>query len=113
AIHRAEAGVAAGGWNFERVERARLGWIGQIRHVGVPHRFTGAEAANGDAVLDHVGDDVDLGTAFNESPAVLLDGGVIERAEAAEIGGADVRAKRRAGRNNLEGLGLSRAESRG
>ena len=150
AIHRAEAGVAAGGWNFERVERARLGWIGQIRHVGVPHRFTGAEAANGDAVLDHVGDDVDLGTAFNESPAVLLDGGVIERAEAAaecdqvlvcemliaeqddrvveprlvdggkhalvdaaEIDAADVRAKRRAGRNNLEGLGLSRAESRG
>ncbi len=83
AVHRAEVGVAARGGHFERIERARLGWLGQVGHVGVPHRFTRAEAADGDAVLDHVGDHVDLGMTFDESASVLLDGRVIEPAEAA------------------------------
>ena len=41
------------------------------------------EAPDRDAVLDHVGDDVDLRVAVDEALAVLLDGRVIERAEAA------------------------------
>ncbi|HEY3159130.1 MAG TPA: DASS family sodium-coupled anion symporter [Vicinamibacterales bacterium] len=83
AVHRAEARVAAARRDFERVERARLRRVGQVRHVGVPHRFTRAEAADGDAVFDDVRDDVDLGIAVDEAPPVLLDGRLVERAEAA------------------------------
>jgi len=82
-VHRAEARVAAARRDFERVERARLRRVGQVRHVGVPDRFTCAEAADGDAVFDDVRDDVDLGVAVDEAPAVLLDGRLVERAEAA------------------------------
>ena len=83
AVHRAETRVSASRWNFERVERAPLRRVGQVRHVGVPDRFTRAEAADGDAVFDDVRDDVDLGVAVDEAPAVLLDGRLVERAEAA------------------------------
>ena len=83
AVHRAEAGVAAARRNFERIQRARLRRVGQVRHVGVPDGFAGAEAADGDAVLDHVRDDVDLRMAVDEPAPVLLDGRLVERAEAA------------------------------
>ena len=81
AVHRAEARVAACPWNFERIERARFGWIGQVRHVGVPHRLTGTEAADRDTVFDHVRDDVNLGMALDEAAAVFLDRRQVERAE--------------------------------
>jgi len=81
AVHRAEARVAAGRWNFERIERARFGWIGQVRHVGVPHGLTGTEAADGDTVFDHVRDDVNLRMALDEPAAVFLDRRLIERPE--------------------------------
>src|SRR5262249_27841531 len=41
------------------------------------------QAADGDAVFDDVRHDVDLGTALDEAPAVLLDGRLVERAETA------------------------------
>jgi sodium-dependent dicarboxylate transporter 2/3/5 len=81
AVHRAEARVAARQWNFERIERARFGWIGQVRHVGVPHGLTGTEAADGDTVFDHVRDDVNLRMALDEPAAVFLDRRLIERSE--------------------------------
>jgi solute carrier family 13 (sodium-dependent dicarboxylate transporter), member 2/3/5 len=82
AVHRAEVRVAAARRDLERVERAGLWRIGQVRHVGVPHRLTGAEAADGDAVFNDVGDHVDLRMAFDETPAVLLYGRLIESAVA-------------------------------
>ena len=83
AVHRAEARVAARQWNFERIERARFGWIGQVRHVGVPHGLTGTEAADSDALFDDVRDDVNLGMAVDEPAAVLLDRCMVERPEPA------------------------------
>jgi len=82
-VHRAEAGVAAAGRNFECVQRARLRRVGQVRHVGVPDGFAGAEAADRDPVLDDVRHHVDLRMAVDEPPPVLLDGRLVERAEAA------------------------------
>jgi sodium-dependent dicarboxylate transporter 2/3/5 len=81
AVHRAEARVATRSWNFEGIERARFGWIGQVRHVRVPHGFAGAEAADGHAIFDHVRHDVDLGMTVHESTAILLNGRLVERAE--------------------------------
>jgi len=86
AVHRAEARVTTRKRHFERIERARFGWIGQVRHVGVPHGLTGAKAADSNAVFDHVRDDVNLGMTFDESPAVFLDRSVVERAESATEG---------------------------
>jgi sodium-dependent dicarboxylate transporter 2/3/5 len=86
AVHRAEARVAARMWNFECIERARFGWIGQVRHVRVPHGLAGTEAADGDAVFDDVRDDVDLRMTVYEPTAILLDGRVVERAESAAEG---------------------------
>ena len=86
AVHRAEAGIAAARWNLERVERARLRRVGQVRHVGVPDGFARAEAADGDAAFDDVRHDVDLRVALDETPAVLLDGRLVQRAEAAAEG---------------------------
>jgi phosphate-selective porin len=83
AVHRAEARVATGVWDLERVERARLRRIGQVRHVGVPHGLARTKAADGDAVLQDVRHDVDFGEPLDEAPAVLLDGRLVERAEAA------------------------------
>jgi sodium-dependent dicarboxylate transporter 2/3/5 len=83
AVHRAEAGVATRRWNFERIERARFRRIGQVRHVGVPHRLAGTETADGDTVFDHVRDDVNLWMALHEAAAVFLDGRLIERSETA------------------------------
>jgi sodium-dependent dicarboxylate transporter 2/3/5 len=83
AIHGAEARVASARRDFERVKRARLRRVRQIRHVGMPDGFTGAEAADGDAVLDDVRDDVDLGIPVDEPAPVLLDRRLIECAEAA------------------------------
>jgi solute carrier family 13 (sodium-dependent dicarboxylate transporter), member 2/3/5 len=81
AVHRAEARVTTCRWNVECIERARFGGIGQVRHVGVPHGLAGAEAADGDAVFDHVRYDVDLGMTVDEPPAVFLDRRLVERAE--------------------------------
>jgi sodium-dependent dicarboxylate transporter 2/3/5 len=86
AVHRAEARVTTRWWNFQRIERARFGRIGQVRHVGVPHGLAGAEAADGDAVFDDVRYDVDLGMTFDEPPAVFLDGRLVERAESTAEG---------------------------
>ena len=83
AVHRAEAGVSARRRDFERIQRARLWRLGQVRHVGVPHGFTGTEAADRDAVLDDVRYDVDLGMSFDEASSVFLDRSVVERAEVA------------------------------
>jgi sodium-dependent dicarboxylate transporter 2/3/5 len=83
AVHGAEAGIATGRRHLERVERARLRRVGQVRHVGVPDRFARAKAADGDAVLDDVRHDVELGKAVNEAAAVLLDRRLIEGAEPA------------------------------
>jgi solute carrier family 13 (sodium-dependent dicarboxylate transporter), member 2/3/5 len=85
-IRRAEAGVSARRWDFERIQRARLWGIGQVRHVGVPHGFTRTEAADRDAVFDDVRHDIDLGTAFDEASSVFLDGSLIECAEPAAEG---------------------------
>ena len=49
----------------------------------MPHRLARAEAADRHAVLDDVRDDVDLRVAFDEPPAVLLHGRLVEIAEAA------------------------------
>ena len=81
AVHRAEARVAARQWDFERIERARFGWIGQVRHVGVPYGLTRTEAADSDTVFDHVRDDVNLRMALDEPAAVFLDRRLIERSE--------------------------------
>ena len=81
AVHRAEARVAARRWNFEGIERACFGWVRQVRHIGVPHGLTGAEAADGDTVFHHVRDDVNLGMALDEAAAVFLDRRQVERAE--------------------------------
>jgi sodium-dependent dicarboxylate transporter 2/3/5 len=83
AIHGAEARVASARRDFERMERARFRRIREVRHIGMPDGFARAEAADGDAVLDDVRDDVDLGIAVDEPAAVLLDGRLIERPEAA------------------------------
>jgi len=83
AVHRAEAGVSARRWDFERIQRARLRRIGQVRHVCMPHGFACPEASDRDAVLDHVRHDVDLGMPLHEASAVFLDRSLIERAEAA------------------------------
>src|SRR5262249_6354939 len=47
----------------------------------VPDRLTRTKAANRDAVLDDVGDDVDFGAAFDEAAAVFLDRRLIELTE--------------------------------
>ena len=47
----------------------------------MPHGFPGTEAADRDAALDHVGDDVDFRVAVDEPPAILLHRRVVERAE--------------------------------
>src|SRR6185503_14820989 len=73
AVHRAKARVTTRGWNFEGIERAGLRWIGQVRHVGVPHGLAGAEASDSDAVFDDVRHDVNLGMTFVVPAAVLLD----------------------------------------
>ena len=86
AVHRAEARVAPRRWNFERIERARFGWVWQVRHVGVPHSLTGTEATDGDTVFDHVRNDINLGMALDEPAAVFLDRCLIERSEAAAEG---------------------------
>jgi sodium-dependent dicarboxylate transporter 2/3/5 len=86
AVHRAEAGIAAARWDLERVERTRLRRVWQVRHVSVPDGFARAEAADGDAVFDDVRDDVDFRIALDETPAVLLDGRLVQRAEAAAEG---------------------------
>ena len=86
AVHRAEARVAARRWNFERIERARFGWRGQVGHIRMPDGFSGAEAADGDTVFDHVRHDVNLGMAFDEPAAVLLDRRLVERPEPAAEG---------------------------
>jgi hypothetical protein len=83
AIHVEEAGVAAGRRYFERVKHARLGRMLPVGHIGVPHQRGIAETADRDAVIDHVGDDIDLRVAVDETPAVLLDRRRIEGAEAA------------------------------
>ncbi len=83
AVHGAERGIAAGGRHFERIEHARLRRHVEIRHVGVPHRFAVAQAADRLAVHLDVGDDVDLRQAFDETAAVLLDRRPVEIAEAA------------------------------
>jgi sodium-dependent dicarboxylate transporter 2/3/5 len=80
-VHGAEARVTTCWWNFQRIEGARFGWIGEVRHVGMPHGLARAEAADGDAVFDHVRDDVDLGMTFDEPAAVFLDRRVVQRAE--------------------------------
>ena len=82
AVHRAEARIAARRRDLERVQRARLRRIRQVRHVGVPDRLAGAEAADGDAVLDDVRHDVDFRKALDKPPAVLLNWRLIERSEA-------------------------------
>jgi solute carrier family 13 (sodium-dependent dicarboxylate transporter), member 2/3/5 len=86
AVHRAEARVATRWWNFERIERARFGWIRQVRHVGMPYGLAGTEAADGDAVFDHVRHDVNLGMAFDEPAAVFLDRRLVECAESTTEG---------------------------
>jgi hypothetical protein len=86
AIHRAEARVATRRWNFERIERARFRRIRQVRHVGVPDRFTGTEAADSNAVFDDVRHDVNLGMAVDEPAAVFLDRCLIEQSKSAAEG---------------------------
>jgi solute carrier family 13 (sodium-dependent dicarboxylate transporter), member 2/3/5 len=85
-VHRAEAGVSACRWDFERIQRAGLRRIGQVRHVGVPHGFTRTEAAYSDAVLDDVRHDVDLGMPVDKASSIFLNRSLIERAEAAAEG---------------------------
>ena len=81
-IHAAERSVAARGRHFERVEHAGLGRQLQVRHVGVPDRLAGAQAADRLSVHHHVGNHVDLRHAFDEAPAGFLDRGPVELAEA-------------------------------
>lgn len=52
-IHVAER-VAAGGRDFERIQHARLGRRGQVRHVGVPYGFSSAQATDRDAGFNDV-----------------------------------------------------------
>ena len=82
-VHAAERRIAAAGRHFERVEHARLGRHVEIGHVGVPHRFAVAEAADRLAVHLDVGDDVDLRQPLDEAAAGLLDRRPVEIAEAA------------------------------
>jgi solute carrier family 13 (sodium-dependent dicarboxylate transporter), member 2/3/5 len=86
AVHRAEARVTTLRWNFECVEGARFGGIGQVRHIGVPYGLAGAEAADGDTVFDDVRHDIDLGVTFDKPAAILLDRGLIERPESTTEG---------------------------
>ena len=85
-VHAAERGVAAGGRHLKRIEHARLGRHIEIGHVGVPHRFAVAEAADRRAVHLDIGDDVDLRQALDETAAGLLDRGPVEIAKAAAEG---------------------------
>jgi hypothetical protein len=52
----------------------------------VPDEFSGAEAADRDAVLQHVGDDVEFRFALDEAAAVLLHRGPVEWAKPAAVG---------------------------
>src|ERR1700691_3431711 len=54
-----------------------------VRHVGVSHRFTCAEAADGHPVLNHVGHDIDLRMALYKAAARFLHRRPIEFAEEA------------------------------
>src|SRR5580704_15751006 len=81
AVHAAKAGIAARRRDLDGVEHARHRRILEIGHVGVPRRLAGAQTADGDAVLDDVGDHVYLGLAVDETAAVLLHRRPVERAE--------------------------------
>ena len=69
--------------DLDRVEHARLRRVLEIRHVGVPHRFARAEAADRNTVLDHVRDDVDFRMPVDEASPVLLDRREVQLAEPA------------------------------
>jgi sodium-dependent dicarboxylate transporter 2/3/5 len=86
AVHGAEIRVATLRGDLERIECARLRRVRQVRHIRVPDRLAGAEAANGHTVLHDIGDDVDLWMPVHKSTAVLLNRRVIERSEATAEG---------------------------
>lgn len=72
-IHVGKGCIAAFAGNLQRVEQARLGWLVEIRHVGVPNGFAGAEAPDRHAIDDDVGHDVQFGMSGHNALAVLLD----------------------------------------
>ncbi len=81
-IHVGEIGVAAAfGRYFQGVEDGGFGRHVDIGHVGVPDRFTRAEIADWPAVLNDVGDDIDLGKFLVERLAIGIGAGRIQLAE--------------------------------
>src|SRR5918911_922362 len=59
-IHVRETGIAAGRRNLERTENARARWLFRETAIGMPDRFTVAEASYRDPVLDDVRDHREL-----------------------------------------------------
>ena len=73
-IHVAEVRVASSRRNLQRVQHAGLGRILKIRHVGVPHRFSRAEAADGHSVFNHVRNHIEFRMALDKAAAGLCTG---------------------------------------
>ena len=81
--HVGEIGVAARfrRRHLQRVQHRGLRRHVDIGHVGVPHRLAVAEIADRLAVLDHVGDDVELRMLLEKWLAIGIGPGRIELAE--------------------------------
>ena len=82
-VHPAEICIAAEGRNFQRVKHACFGRSLQIRHIGVPRCFTGAQTADGFAIHNHVRDYIDFRISFDKAPSGFLNRGPVEVAKAA------------------------------
>src|SRR6266566_278001 len=85
-IHIAEIGVAAFRGNFQRINHTGFRRIIEVRHIRMPTRFAGAQTADGLSIFDHVRNDVNFRMTFNKSAAALLNGRMVQFAEAATEG---------------------------
>src|SRR6516225_3886383 len=84
-VHAAEIGVAPFGRNLQRINDAGLRRVLEVRHVGMPRSFAGAEAADRFSIFDDIGDDIDFRMSLDKTPPGLLNWRPIELTkEAAE-----------------------------
>ncbi len=85
-MHAAEISVAAFRGNFQRINHTGFRRIIEVRHIRMPTRFAGAETADGLSIFDHVRNDINFRMTFNKPAAVLLNGRMVQFAEAATEG---------------------------
>src|SRR5262245_35982645 len=82
--HVGEVSVAgAAPWHFEGIQDGSLRRHIDIGHIGMPDGFAGAKIADWLAVLDDVGDNVDLWKLLVERLAIRIRPGRIEFAKLA------------------------------